>query len=251
MIASTVIHGDGIAGLWALPAGSVALVLTDPPWGATKAAWDRALDWWAWWAAIDHALAADGVLVVSASIRLAMVIGPMARRPFAYDLVWRKNRATGHLNAKRAPMRAHETLLVFGAPRYTPQYTAGHRPMNAATRRSRSTLYGAERTTSSNAGTTRRYATSVLDFPVLANVGRRRLHPTEKPVDLMRWIVRAYTKPGDVVADPTCGSGAAVRAAVDEGRVGIGWDLHEPFAAAARDRVAGGGDLFTQGAAAP
>ena len=246
MSASAIIHGDGIARLLGLRAGSVALVLTDPPWGATRAAWDRPLDWSAWWAAIDHALAADGTLVVSASIKLAMAWGAIARRPFAYDLVWRKNRSTGHLNAKRAPMRAHETLLVFGATSYSPQFTVGHRPMNAATRRSRSSLYGTERTTSSQAGTTRRYATSVLDFPVLPNIGGRRLHPTEKPVDLMRWIVRAYTKPGDVVADPTCGSGAAVRAAVDEGRIGVGWDINETFAADARARLAGGGDLFTR-----
>lgn len=235
-------HGDGLAGLLALEAGSVGLIATDPPWGCTKAPWDRALDWSVWWRAIDHALAPDGVLAVFASMKLAMAIGPAARRPFRYDLVWRKNRSTGHLNANRAPMRAHETILVFGGGRYLPQFTAGHRPMNAATRRSNGELYGRGHSTASNAGTTRRYAGSVLDFPVVKTSGRT--HSTEKPVPLLRWLIRAYSRPGDLVADPTCGTGATLIAAVAEGRRAIGWDVHEVFAARATERMRGPGELF-------
>lgn len=97
--------GDGLAGMLALDPRSVGLVLTDPPWGATQAAWDRPLDWRAWWTAIDHVLAPSGVVVVFASMRLAVEIAPLAPRPFLYDLVWTKNVGTGHLNANRAPMR--------------------------------------------------------------------------------------------------------------------------------------------------
>ena len=223
--------GDGVEGLRALSRGSVSLVLTDPPWGATQAKWDVPLDWRAWWEAIDHVLAPRGV----ASVRLALDIVPLARRRYAYDLVWAKNKASGHLNAKRAPLRAHELILVFGdRVRYEPQFTFGHEPMHAATRRRGSVLYGAQRASGAEAGTTRRYATSVLPFAVVNNDGsHHRIHSTQKPEALLRWFVRAYTQPGDLVVDPTCGSGAAIRAARAEGRVGIGWEIDPETAALA------------------
>jgi DNA modification methylase len=243
-------HGDGIAGLLALPAGSVALVVNDPPWGCTKATWDSPLDWPAWWAAIDHALAPTGTLAVFASMKLAMIIGPIARRPFRYDLVWRKNRASGHLNAKRAPLRGHELLLVFGAAVYEPQITRGHRPIASGMKPGSGSLYGKERPFPNRAGKTDRYATSVLHFDNVSNDrGKGRLHATQKPAPLLRWLIRAYSKPGDLVADPTCGSGSTVHAARDEGRSAIGWDIHEPTVASASRWLASVDPLFTARAA--
>lgn len=175
---------------------------------------------------------------------LAASLLPIARRPFRHDLVWRKNRASGHLNARRAPLRQHELLLVFGRASYQPQITSGHQPMNAATRVSKSTLYGAERVTSSKAGTTDRYQTSVLSFACVHNdrSGVRR-HPTQKPIPLLRWIVRAYSQPDDLVADPTCGSGAVCHAARAEGRRTIGWEIDEAAARSAREWLSGPGGV--------
>lgn len=234
-------HGDGIYGLTRLVPATVALVVNDPPWGATKADWDRPLDWGQWWGAIDYALAGDGVVVVFASMRLALTIIPLAPRrlPFLYDLVWRKNRATQHLNAKRQPLRAHEQILVFGSHRYTPQFTYGHAPMEAATRVSKSELYGRETVTRSNAGATHRYQTSVLEIDTVSNDTAARIHPTQKPVPLLQWIVRAYSKPGELVADPTCGSGSLVQAARLEGRSAIGWEVNQKTARRAQDWLDG------------
>ena len=220
-----ILCGDGIQGLARLPAQSVSLVCNDPPWAATKAKWDRELDWGAWWAAIDHALTPDGVLVVYGSVRLALKIIPLARRPFLYDIVWKKNRGTNHLNAKNQPMRKHELLLVFGSLRsYTPQFTYGHAPMNPATRISSSELYGRETVTSTVAGVTHRYQGSVLEMDTVANDTKARIHSSQKPVPLNQWIIRAFSKPGDLVADPTCGSGSLIQAARLEGRQAIGWE---------------------------
>lgn len=240
-------HGDGVAGALALERGAASLVVTDPPWGATRAKWDRPLDWGAWWSAIDHALAARGVAAVFASMRLALEIVPRAPRRFAYDLVWAKNKASGHLNARRAPLRAHETILVFGdsargASAYTPQRTHGHAPMHAATRRSKSELYGRETVTRTNAGTTERLSTSVLRFDVVDNDADIRIHPTQKPVELLRWLVRAYSRPGELVIDLTCGSGAVVHAARAEGRAAIGWEA-DPTIADRAQRWLDGRDL--------
>lgn len=220
-----ILRGDGIQGLVRMPAQSVDLVCNDPPWGATKAKWDRPLDWRAWWAAIDHALAATGTLVVFGSVRLALTIIPLARRPFLYDLVWKKNRGTNHLNARKQPMRRHELLLVFGHARgYTPQFTYGHKPMEPATRISSSELYGRETVTTATAGATHRYQGSVLEIDTVSNDTKGRIHASQKPVPLCQWIVSAYSQPGDLVVDPTCGSGSLIQAARLEGRRAIGWE---------------------------
>lgn len=234
-VGCAIAHGDGIEGLTRLVPGSVSLIVNDPPWGATKAEWDRPLNWTNWWGAIDFALAPDGVLVVFASLRLAATLIKKKRRPFLYDLIWRKNRATQHLNAKRKPLRAHEQLLVFGnRDRYNPQFTYGHKPMNAATRVSKSSLYGRESVTSSTAGVTHRYQTSVLEIDTVSNDTDARIHPTQKPVELLQWLVRAYSNAGELVADPTCGSGSLVQAARLERRSAIGWDIDPAIVEKAR-----------------
>lgn len=137
------------------------------------------------------------------------------------------------LDGNKAPLRAHELMLVFGAAAYDPQFTEGHPPMHEATRRSSSALYGRNCVTKTKAGTTRRYATSVIPASVVNNDADIRIHSCQKPVELLRWLVRAYSRPGDLVADPTCGSGAAIQAARAEGRQAIGWELDS----AAADRA--------------
>lgn len=225
-----IILGDGIAGLESLPKGSASLVVSDPPWNQTKAPWDRPLNWGRWWAAIDHVLAAGHVLAVFGSVRLFLKIAPKAPRRFAYDMVWVKNRASNHLNAKRQPLRGHESIFVFGdsargPSNYNPQTTGGHAPMSAVTRRSNSILYGRETVTVAKAGSTDRYSTTVLDADVVNNDASIRIHATQKPVPLLRWFVRAYTKPGELVVDPTVGSGSLIHACRYEGRDGIGWEI--------------------------
>lgn len=239
--------GDGIAGLRALEPGSVDLVITDPPWGATRAKWDRPLKWSAWWEAIDRALKPNGIAAVFSSLRLALTIVPLATRRFAYDLVWSKNKASGHLNATRAPLRAHETILIFGdsargGSAYVPQFTYGHAPMHAATRRSKSELYGRETVTKTKAGTTDRLATSVLPFDVVDNDADIRIHPTQKPIPLLRWLVRAYSMPGDLIADPTCGAGGVLHACRTERRAGVAWEI-DPVIADRAQRWLDGRDL--------
>ncbi len=226
-------QADGLDELMCMPAGEVALMLFDPPWGATKAKWDRPLDWRLWWPEIDRVLAPSGV-------RLAVLIVPDSPRRFAYDLVWKKNRKSGHLNAKRAPLRAHESLLVFGdSVSYSPQLTHGHPPMQPATRISKSELYGRETVTRSNAGSTDRYQSSVLEIDCVANDTATRIHPSQTPVELWRWLILAYSKPGDLVVDPCCGSGSAIQAARLEGRRGVGFESDPEMAAKAQRWLAG------------
>lgn len=207
----------------------VDLVLTDPPWGATANIWDLAPDPGAFWELV-RSVAHDrtGVLVF-ADYKLGWRLASHRHAlPFAYDLIWEKNRATGHLNAHRRPMRAHETIFVFGNPRYAPDFTDGHKPMNAARNLAQSTTYGTQRATgetANRAGSTTRHPRSVFYCPVVNNDDPARIHPAQKPIDLLRRFVRMYSPPGGVVFDPFAGSAASLRAAHLEHRFAYGFEV--------------------------
>jgi DNA modification methylase len=151
-------------------------------------------------------------------------------RQFRYDMVWRKNKSTGFLNAKKRPLRIHESVLVFWEqePRYEPQMTDGHEPGHAVNQRlSRTQVYGATPKKRTWGGSTKRYPVSVLDIPIVNNDSPDRIHPNQKPELLVEWFLLTYTRPGDVVLDPTFGSGSTLRAASRLGRSYVGFETDE------------------------
>jgi len=226
--------GDAIEGLWSLAPGSAALVLSDLPSGETRAAFDVAPDLQRLWPAIWHALRADGVAVLmGSSLRFAARLLESQRRYFRHDMVWHKSLATGHLNAKRAPLRAHEFILVFSRvlPAFNPQMVQGASPIHAARRAHHGENYGPQiRVTTSRAGATDRFPTSVLEFASVGTSSKKRRHPQQKPDPLLAWLIRSYSKPGELVVDPYAGSGSTGDAAAAEGRRFIGWDSCPRFA---------------------
>jgi DNA modification methylase len=134
-------------------------------------------------------------------------------------LIWKKNKPTGFLNAKKQPLRIHEHAQVFyrKPPFYEPQMTTGHKPGNFARRTKHSTNYGAQ-TPTEYGGSTERYPTSVIEIPIINNDDPDKHHPTQKPVDLMAWMIRSYSTRGQTVLDFAAGSGTTAVAALREGR---------------------------------
>jgi DNA methylase len=231
--------GDGLAGLCALRAGSVDLVLSDLPSGETRAEFDRPPRFAAMWAAFWHALRPDGAAVLMASnLRFAAALLGSQERHFRYDLVWKKSLAVGFLNARHRPLRSHEFVLVFSraAGTYNPQRTTGHEAIhaNGARKGHGSVNYNRESAGGrsrgmARAGATDRYPRSVLEFGSVGTSDRSRVHPQQKPEDLLRWCVRTYSRPGELVVDPYAGSGSTGRAAAAEGRRFLGWDTDPRF----------------------
>lgn len=221
--------GDGVAGLAELTPQSVDLVFADLPSGQTQAPFDVPLDLERFWAAVRSAVKPRAAVVLMAShLRFAADILASNRAHFRFDLVWTKNKASGFLNAKRMPLRAHEHLLVFSREpaRYFPQKRDTGRPMHAATQTGHGHNYGAKtRKVHTSAGTTLRHPTSVLAVPVVNNDDPNRTHPQQKPEALAAWVVSSFTLPGDLVVDPCAGSGSSGRAAAALGRRWIGWEI--------------------------
>lgn len=231
---SAVLLGDAIAGLWLLPAGSVDLVFSDLPSGETEAPTDRAPDLPALFDAVWHALKPSGVVVfMASSLRFTAAVLAAASPFYRYDLVWEKSAATGFLNAKRRPMRAHEHLLVFWREpgTYNPQETTGHKPTNPikGARSGRTANYGAMGAKRFVEAKTTRAPRSVLRIASLGTSSKLRVHHQQKPAALCEWVIRTYSNPGDLVVDPYAGSGVAVREAERLGRRGLGFDSDPAF----------------------
>lgn len=240
---NTVTHADWTATLASCPDESVDMVLCDLPYGTTQNAWDTVIDLAAWWPEIRRVTKPNAAVVLFAQCPFDKVLGASNLRELKYEWVWRKEAGTGHLNAKIAPMKNHEVALVFyrAQPTYVPQMrkaeTRVKHPVGSA---AGSANYGAQvRTFWKDEG--HRYPLTVLDFPRDPD----KAHPTQKPVDLCRYLIRTYTRPGEVVLDPTCGSGTTAVAAVMEQRRFIVGDSDEKWAAHAAARVR---DAQAQGA---
>jgi site-specific DNA-methyltransferase (adenine-specific) len=234
-MASTVQLSDGIDGLLSLTPGSAALVLSDLPSGATRAEFDVPADLQRLWPAIWQALKPSGIAVLMASsLRFAAQVQAVGQTHFRHDLIWSKSLATGHLNASRAPLRAHEYILVFSRETgtYNPQMLTGASPIHAARRNcgQGENYNAAKQGTCSRAGATDRYPTSVLEFASVGTSSVSRVHPQQKPVPLLRWLIRTYSNTGDLVVDPYAGSGSTGEAAQMEERLFLGFDTSPRFA---------------------
>ncbi len=221
--------GCGIAGLFSLPPLSVDLIFSDLPSGQTRAPFDKPLDLAAFWQAVDHAAHTRTAIVLMAScMRYAVEVVASNPHEFRYDLVWRKNKSTGFLNARRMPLRNHETLLVFyqALPVYHPQMRETGVPMHASTQTGFGENYGTKtRIYKTAGGSTLRHPRSVLPFAVVNGDAPDRTHTQQKPQALADWVIRSYTDPGALVVDVCAGSGSTLHAAKACGRHSIGWEI--------------------------
>lgn len=228
---STILTADSYA---VAPPEGVALVLTDPPYGVTSLDWDKVDPKRLW----DLLASFDAPVVSFGALRLLAAMAEVADRPF-YDLVWEKSAPTGFLDAARRPMRVHELIGVYGAKPWNPQRHPARRVSGHAKCR------GGKPGVYSGFGEGRDWEDdgTRLDGDVLhaglgpRDVPRGQRHPTAKPVSLLRLLIRMYTNPGDLVADPFAGSGSTAVACALEGRRSWCCERDAKWADLARRRV--------------
>jgi len=216
-------HGDCLELMALIPDGSVDMILCDLPYGTTACKWDTVIPFEPLWVQYKRVIKPNGAIVLNAQTPFDKVLGCSNLPMLRYEWIWEKTAATGHLNAKKMPMKAHENILVFYSelPEYRPQKTTGHKPVNSYTKhKDDGECYGATNVGISGGGATDRYPRSVLQFP--ADKQTCSLHPTQKPVALMEYLIRTYTNEGETVLDNTMGSGTTGVACVNTGRHFIG-----------------------------
>lgn len=220
----TLMQGDCLELMTSLPTGSVDMVLADLPFGTTRQHWDKIIDPIALWREYRRVVKPNGAIVLFAKPPFDKVLAASNLGMYRYDWIWEKTRATGHLNANRMPLQAHENICVFyrRQPEYHPQKTVGHRPVSAYYSRHSGKCYGQADKCQTGGGNTDRHPRSVIKCAPISNSERR--HPNQKPVELLIPLILTYTSLGQVVLDNTMGSGSTMEACIDTGRVGIGME---------------------------
>lgn len=218
---------DCLEGMKHIEDKSIDMILCDLPYGVTaRNEWDVPVDRTRLWEQYRRIIKDDGAVVLFGSGMFTATMMQAGESMWRYNLIWRKTTPTGFLNAKCCPLRVHEDIMVFykKQPTYNPQKTYGHEKKVSTANHKRnsekSLCYNEVKDTTYDS--TERYPVSVLEFKT--DKQRECLHPTQKPIELLRWLIRTYTNPGELVLDNACGSGSTCVAAVLEGRSYIGID---------------------------
>lgn len=236
---TTLFHSDMFDVLGTLESQSIDLLLTDFPYGTLnkRNEWDTIIDYPVFWEHVSRICKPTCPIVSTAAQPFTSVLIASNFRDFKYTMVWEKSKATGYLNAKKQPLRAHEDIVVFykKQPTYNPQMTEGT-PYDKGTAVRDTEAYGVQTKAvhvKNDSGL--RYPRSVIYFKTAESEGKH--HPTQKPVELYRWLIRTFSNPGDTVLDPCMGGGTTGIAAKMENRNFIGIEREEAYYNVAKQRI--------------
>jgi DNA modification methylase len=222
-----------------LPEKSVDLLLTDFPYGTLnkRNKWDNIIDYVEFWKWVEIICKPNAAIISTAAQPFTSVLISSNFRDFKYTMVWEKSKATGYLNSKKQPLRAHEDIVVFyrKQPTYNPQMVEGE-PYNKGKAVRDTECYGVQtKEILVKNDTGLRYPRSVIYFKTAESEGK--LHPTQKPVGLYEWLVKTYTNVGDTVLDPCMGSGTTGMACINEGRKFVGIEKDPEYFNVAKNRL--------------
>lgn len=226
-------------GLSSLKSSSINAVITDFPYGTLnkRNVWDKVIDYDRFWNEINRIIFETTPIISTAQMPFTAYLISTNYEDFKYTLVWEKSKATGYLNAKKQPMRAHEDIVVFYKKQcvYNPQMKKGE-PYNKGCAVRDTLAYGKqEKAVLVKNDTGLRYPRSVQYFVTAESEGK--LHPTQKPIALFEWLVKTYTNENDVVLDPCMGSGTTAIACINTNRQFIGFEKDSEYFEVAKKRV--------------
>ncbi|VXA58253.1 Methyltransferase [Acinetobacter proteolyticus] len=230
-------HGDCLEIMANIPDQSIDMILCDLPYGTTCCAWDTVIPFEPLWAHYERIIKPNGAIVLFAANPFAAVLATSNLKLFRYELIWEKPAATGFLNAKKQPLRAHENVLIFykAQPTYNPQKTFGHERKTAKRKDIGSEHYGKQLKIQPY-DSTERYPRSVQVFS--SDKQKLNLHPTQKPVSLCEWLILTYTNKDETVLDNCMGSGTTGIACMNTGRKFVGIEKDAGYFAKASKRLA-------------
>ncbi|HCT4438377.1 TPA: site-specific DNA-methyltransferase [Klebsiella aerogenes] len=191
-----------------IASGTVDLVCADIPYGTTQCRWDSVLDLPLMWEQLYRIVKPSAAIVLFSAQPFTSVLVNSNLRDWRSEWIWEKGNATGFLNAKKQPLRAHENIEVFyrRQPTYNPQFTHGHERRTSKRKTVNSECYG-KALTLTKYDSTSRYPRDVQFFSSDKQTGN--YHPTQKPLALVQYLIETYSNPGDTVLDFTMGSGTA------------------------------------------
>ena len=241
---NSLINADCLEAMKYIPDGSVDAIITDPPYGTTACKWDSVIPFAPMWEQLKRIIKPNGVIVLFGSQPFTSALVMSNPKYFKYEWIWKKTRFTGHLNATKMPLKAHENVMIFskGVINYKPIKTLARedkidkrKNVNPSFIKSGSTYNGSKEMINirkKDDGT--RYPTSVQEFK---NPNNNSVHPTQKPVALLEYFIKTYTNENETVLDFTMGSGTTGVACKNLGRRFIGIELDERYFEIAKTRI--------------
>ncbi len=240
--------GDCLEVMKLLPDKSVDAVITDPPYGTTELKYDKLkIDWQVLWYELNRVLKQTGVMVIFSAQPFTTDLISSNRKQFRYELIWCKSQGTNWLDANMRPLSAHENILIFSkifrgrgkgnhkVTTYNPQFTNGKPYHKDDAGRIPAAHYG-----KSNAGhrvnNGYRYPLTWQQFSN-KKVDVVHIHPSQKPFDLITWLINTYSNPDDTIFDPFMGSGTTGMACMQTGRNFIGCEIDPDYFKIAEKRI--------------
>ena len=229
------IHGDCLEEMKKIPDGSIDLVLTDPPYGTTACKWDTIIPFEPMWEQLKRITKKNGAIVLFGSQPFTSALVMSNPKMFKYEWVWDKKIPSGMSFAKHQPMRQTECISVFcdGKTVYNPQMIKRDKPIKGggmtASDSAMTTGYKALKKTY-----THKNPTTLIQFD---KIRKDSVHPTQKPVALVEYLIKTYTNEGETVLDFTMGSGTTGVACQNLNRNFIGIELDETYFNIAKERI--------------
>lgn len=215
---------------------SIDAIICDLPYGTTANKWDSVLDLNKLWIEYERIITDNGAIILTATQPFTTQLISSNLKLFKYEIIWVKSRPNGHLEAKNKPMRKHENILIFskGASANGCKNRITYNPQGLV----KVERYNKNSTDTDNYGSRKsrpvglvtkqeytNYPTTIWEF---GSEGKT-IHPTQKPLELMEWLIKTYTNEGDTVLDNTMGSGTTILAAIKNNRIGIGIEKEKQY----------------------
>ena len=232
MVNVNLMKGDCLELMKSIPDASVDLILTDPPYGTTQNKWDSVIDLEKMWSEVWRVLKPNGACVLFSAQPYTSVLVTSQIKYYKYEWVWVKNLKTGNLNARRMPMGGHETLQVFykKPPTYNPQKRKRTTEVKSGNKfNSKTSNYGTQREEYLDRQSDEiNPDTVLLQFKCVHN-SSGKVHPTQKPVALLEYLIKTYTLECETVLDFTFGSCSTGVACLNTNRKFVGVEMDEKY----------------------
>ena len=229
-------NGDCIEVMETLPDKSIDLILCDLPYGTTKNKWDNVIDMEKMWNEYNRIIKENGAILLFCDGLFMARLMLSQEKMWRYNLIWEKEKGSDFLNANRKPLKSHEEISVFykSLPTYNKQYFYS-KPYYRSYSEKKTTNYGKFHGADKLSTDGKRFPVTVLKFAHCNS--ENGLHPTQKPVALLEYLIKTYTNEGETVLDNCMGSGSTGVACANTDRDFIGIELDENYFNIAKNRI--------------
>lgn len=236
-MSTTLYNNDCLNQMQSIKEKSIDMILCDLPYGMTKNKWDSIIPFENLWKEYHRIIKEHGAIVLFGSQPFTSLLVTSNLKYFRYSLVWEKNKFSDFLNAKRKPMKVNEDILIFykKQPTYNPQYwfSTPYTRWNTQQAVDKQTNYGSHKENIAESKDGKRLPTTVLKF----NRVERPEHPTQKPVDLLEWLIKTYSNENETILDNCMGVGSTGLACKNLKRNFIGIEIEKKYYDIALDKL--------------